>query len=82
MYLSFCQPLPYSNSSTEPAGYCRWKDAQFSGRGEASVCAIVDGKLNNQTSTFGIYQPQQVPFKAIGAGMFAFLVHSHTTVLI
>ena len=70
MYLSFCQGLPINN--TVPAGFCRWKDIELKNPTDASVCAVVDGKLDNQTTfTFGQYLPQFVPFRPLQVGMFA-----------
>ena len=81
MYLSFCQVLPINN--TVPAGFCRVVDMELQNSKDASICAVVDRKLDNQTtSTFGQYLPQLVPFKTLQVGTFAFLVYTHTTVLI
>lgn len=76
MYLSFCQVLPIS--TTEPAGFCRWKDVQIKDPKDASICAVVDGKLDNQTtSTFGTYQPQLVEFRPLQIGMWYIAIEAH-----
>ena len=73
MYLSFCQVLPISK--TDPAGFCREVDEEIGQPKNASVCMVINEKLDNQTtSTFGTYLPRLDPFKALSVGMYTCLL--------